>query len=259
MKNSTFYKYQGTGNDFILINNMDNLIQLSEQEIFQACNRNFGIGADGLILVEKRKGYDFFMNYYNSDGKPGSMCGNGGRATIQFFYTEILKKNKYKFLAPDGPHIGYIGKQGNVYLKMKDINQIQKFDSDFIIETGSPHYLRIVKKLDSIHVFNVGQKIRYSAAFKEKGINVNFIEYNPDFIKIATYERGVECETLSCGTGVTAAAILYKSGHVGKQKVLVKAKGGDLEVEFINLGNNQFQDVWLIGPAKFVFKGKYSF
>lgn len=254
-----FYKYHGTGNDFIIINNLPNKIVLNEEKIQLLCDRRFGIGADGLILLEQKKGVDFYMNYFNSDGKQGSMCGNGGRATVQFVHDFIEIKNEYLFLAPDGQHIAKVNESENlIHLQMKNIHQITPYENDFIINAGSPHYLKFVKNLITFDVHENGKKIRNLPAFKKEGINVNFIEEIDNYLYVSTFERGVENETLSCGTGVTASAILYKKNVLGKNHVLIKTKGGDLQVAFTNMGNNVFEDIWLIGNACYVFKGNIT-
>ena len=254
-----FYKYHGTGNDFIIINNFNNSLHLQEKQIQLMCDRRFGIGADGLILVEQKKGVDFYMNYFNSDGKQGSMCGNGGRATVQFVHNYIQKKNEYVFIAPDGQHTAFVDTSTNlIHLQMKNIHQITQFENDFILDSGSPHYIKFVKNLHSFDVYDCGKKIRNLPAFKEAGINVNFIEEINNYLFVSTFERGVENETLSCGTGVTASAILSKKDVLGKNLVLIKTKGGDLQVAFNNKGNHVFEDIWLIGNACFVFKGIFN-
>jgi diaminopimelate epimerase len=250
-----FDKYQGTGNDFILIDNRAEKIKLSSKQIAFLCNRNLGIGADGLMLLQKQQGYDFGMIYYNSNGKEGSMCGNGGRCMIKFAFECGIKKNYFTFLAPDGKHEGYI-KGKDVFLKMKDVRHPINLKNDFFIDTGSPHYVRMVKDVKKIDVYSEGKKIRNSELFKKKGTNVNFVEIkNNRVLFVRTYERGVENETLSCGTGVTAAALTYcffkKSTH---KSVLVKTKGGSLKVNFKQTVDG-FTDIWLIGPAVKVFSG----
>lgn len=252
----SFYKYQGTGNDFILIDNRNNQVQLSNLEIAHLCHRRFGIGADGLMLLNHLDGVDFEMKYYNSDGAEGSMCGNGGRCLTQFAYDMGILKNHYHFIATDGPHEAIIEQAGWVKLKMIDVDSIVQHESDFILNTGSPHYVKVVKQLNKLDVFTEGQKIRYNNLFKEKGINVNFVEQEPDgSLQVRTYERGVEDETYSCGTGVTAAAITQHDGKIGFHHIQISTKGGNLSVEFEKITDQSYKNIWLCGPAKFVFKG----
>jgi diaminopimelate epimerase len=256
----SFYKYHGTGNDFILIDNRNNQVQLSNLPIAHLCHRRFGIGADGLMLLNQLDGYDFEMKYFNSDGAEGSMCGNGGRCLTQFAYDMGIHKNHYYFIAPDGPHEAIIENTGWVKLKMKDVNAITQQDNAFILNTGSPHYIQPVTKLNELDVFTAGQKIRYSNQFKEQGINVNFVEQDPNgSIKVRTYERGVEDETYSCGTGVTAAALTHHNGNLGFHKIQIFTKGGNLSVEFEKIADQTYQHIWLCGPASFVFKGTIAF
>lgn len=251
----SFYKYQGTGNDFILIDNRDNTIQLNEQQINQLCNRRFGIGADGLMLLQNHTDFDFEMIYYNADGKLGSMCGNGGRCITQFANDLGIQKEKFIFLAIDGAHESFFDSNGWIHLKMQDVNSIQKNETDFVLNTGSPHYIKMVKNLDSVDVFAEGKAIRYNNEFNKKGINVNFVEQLENKIFVRTYERGVENETQSCGTGVTAAALVNAHNSLVKQRIEISTLGGNLAVEFTKISDNQFQNIWLCGPATFVYKG----
>jgi diaminopimelate epimerase len=252
-----FSKYQGTGNDFILIDDRQGKYNhLLARQIEWLCHRRFGIGADGLILLQSEKGYDFRMKYYNSDGRESTMCGNGGRCIAQFAYDLKLVPAQMCFLALDGPHEASI-EQGVVRLKMKDVYQIKQIDDYFILNTGSPHYVRWVKDLTDWDVFTEGRKVRYAEPFREEGINVNFVERINGSIKVRTYERGVENETYSCGTGVVASALVkvYSDfAEEGNYEILVQTKGGELSVQLTREGN-AFKDIWLIGPATFVFSG----
>ncbi|WP_439506402.1 diaminopimelate epimerase [Sediminibacterium sp.] len=251
-----FYKYEGTGNDFILIDNRNGDIKLSQDEIAHLCNRRFGIGADGLMLLNLQAGYDFEMKYYNSDGAAGSMCGNGGRCLTQFAFDCGIQQSRYHFIASDGPHEAIIEKKGWVKLKMKDVDSIRKEQNASILNTGSPHYILPVSQLNQLDVFTEGKKIRYSDAFKIEGINVNFVEQLADNqLQVRTYERGVEDETYSCGTGVTAAALSNPLATLGKNTTQIITKGGNLSVEFEKIDEQNFKKIWLCGPAKFVFKG----
>ncbi len=252
-----FHKYQGTGNDFILVDNRQNEISLSAEQIHQLCDRRFGIGADGLMLLNEKTGYDFEMKYYNADGREGSMCGNGGRCMIKFVYQLGIHREKYRFLAVDGSHEAEIDIDGIVSLKMKDVRTIKKFHNDFILDTGSPHYIKMVNHVMDLDVFKKGYEIRHSKEFEDDGINVNFVEQTdePDKIIVRTYERGVEDETLSCGTGLTAAALVCYHNENGFNEVEVKTMGGMLTVEFDRVDEDRFENIWLCGPAEKVFEG----
>lgn len=252
-----FFKYQGTGNDFILIDNRKNEISLSKEQIHRLCDRRFGIGADGLMLLQEKPGFDFEMKYYNSDGKTGSMCGNGARCMIKFVYQLGIHRDLYKFLAADGSHEAEIDIDGIVSLKMNDVRTIRKFHNDFLVDTGSPHYIKMVTGVMDLDIYKKGFEIRYSKEFAEEGINVNFVEQTDDTDKIIvrTYERGVEDETLSCGTGVTAAALVCYHNDNGFNEVEVKTSGGKLTVEFDRVDEDRFENIWLCGPAEKVFEG----
>lgn len=251
-----FSKYQGTGNDFIIIDNRKGQIQLSKEVIEHLCHRRFGIGADGLMLLNTAQGYDFEMKYYNADGAEGSMCGNGGRCLTQFAFDAGIQKDHFLFIASDGPHEAHFGKNKWVHLKMKDVDTIEAYNNDLILNTGSPHYIQKVNNLTALNVPEVGRSIRYSNDFKEKGINVNFVEPNNGSIRVRTYERGVEDETYSCGTGVTAAALVFAQNKNGFNRIEIETMGGNLAVEFNCKGEQHFDNIWLCGPATFVFKGE---
>lgn len=257
-----FFKYQGTGNDFVMIDQREKkyIRKKDTALINKICDRRFGIGADGLILLENCKGYDFRMIYFNADGKESSMCGNGGRCIAAFANHLGVVKSKCRFLAIDGPHEAIIKKDDWVELKMSDVKDIEIGEDYFLMDTGSPHYVVFVEDIDDINVVENGQAIRYSKRFKKKGVNVNFVERTKDNIIVATYERGVEDETLSCGTGVTAAAIanfLKKSNRKKKQNTPIVAKGGDLAVRFEPNGKNSANNIWLCGKAEHVFNGEW--
>jgi diaminopimelate epimerase len=253
-----FHKYQGTGNDFILADNRKNEYSgLTSYQIHHLCNRRFGVGADGLMLLNEKTGYDFEMKYYNADGKEGSMCGNGGRCMTKFAYHLGIHREVYRFLATDGVHEAEIDMDGIVSLKMKDVKNIRKFHNDFIVDTGSPHYIKLVSNVLDVDVYKKGHEIRSSKEFLEEGINVNFVEQmrEADKIIVRTYERGVEDETQSCGTGVTAAALVCFHNENGFNEVEVKTLGGTLSVEYEKIDDNQFENIWLCGPAEKVFEG----
>lgn len=253
-----FYKYQGTGNDFIIFDNRQEKIEFTEPQVNFLCNRKFGIGADGLMLLNPQSGYDFEMKYYNANGTESTMCGNGGRCLTRFAYDIGIQKKTYLFLAADGPHQAKMVENGWVHLKMIDVNKVAKFGEDWVINTGSPHYIKQVNELDSKDVFTEGRSIRNSPPFLSEGINVNFVSKEKTFIQVRTYERGVEDETLSCGTGVTAAALAFASNENGFNAINIKTPGGELRVEFNKKRPTEFDDIWLCGPAKFVFEGNIT-
>jgi len=253
----SFFKYQGTGNDFVIIDNRAGEFgALSEQQIAFLCHRRFGIGADGLMLLQTKEGFDFEMKYYNADGRQSTMCGNGGRCLVQAAADLGIKKDEYLFSAVDGPHAAVIRSNETVALKMNNVKNIQKRGSDFILDTGSPHFVRLCNDVEQLDVFATGREIRYSSPFASEGINVNFVEGldKENKILVRTYERGVEDETYSCGTGVTAAAVVSAYNQKGFNQVFVQTKGGALSVEFESTENG-FENIWLIGPAKKVFSG----
>jgi diaminopimelate epimerase len=253
-----FYKYQGTGNDFVILDNRDGAYSaMTVEQVQFLCDRKFGIGSDGLMLLETIDGYDFRMKYFNADGKEGSMCGNGGRCLVQFAKDMGISRSHYHFLAVDGPHEAEFDSKGLVRLKMQDVNTIASDGADMVLDTGSPHYIRFIDDLNHLDVFTEGRKIRYNSQYSEKGINVNFVSRENDGIHVRTYERGVEDETLSCGTGVTASAIAAFNG-IGQQHVFINVEGGKLEVAFNRLDEQHCNDIWLIGPATFVYTGTIS-
>lgn len=255
-----FYKYQGTGNDFVIMDNRDHAYDgLSTEQITFLCNRRFGIGADGLMLLNTREGYDFEMKYYNADGRESTMCGNGGRCLTKFAHDIGLALTTYRFTAIDGQHEASINTDGTVALKMNDVNEIRYDGRNFVLNTGSPHFVSMTNDVMELDVYKKGREIRYSNEFKEEGINVNFVEQTdePDRIIVRTYERGVEDETFSCGTGVTAAALVCHHNDNGFNRVEVETKGGQLSVEYDKIGES-FRDVWLNGPAVKVFEGTIS-
>lgn len=253
-----FHKYQGTGNDFIIIDNYHNEpTSLSRDQIKKLCNRHFGIGADGLMFLNKKTGYDFEMLYFNADGHESSMCGNGGRCLVKFAHNSGIHKSEYRFFAIDGAHEAEIETNGLVNLKMQDVNGVEHHGTYAILNTGSPHFVKFAANVENIDVVESGSGIRYSSEFEKEGINVNFVEsMDEDKIYVRTYERGVEDETLSCGTGVTAAALLSAHNENGFNTVNVKTPGGNLSVEFNKVNDEHFTDIWLCGPAAFVFKGE---
>jgi len=253
-----FYKYHGTGNDFILIDDRDEVFDSNDHDLIEKmCSRRFGIGADGLILLRNKEGYDFEMIYFNSDGHQSSMCGNGGRCIVKFAYDLEIIDSACKFLAIDGAHDAVVNENHEVKLKMNDVRDVLKMHDDHVLDTGSPHYVKILPSVEMVDVKAEGSKIRYSDPFHKEGINVNFVQHNSNSIEVATYERGVEDETYSCGTGVTASALI---SHLVDAKysspIQVGTKGGKLSVHFKH-EDGIFTNVWLQGPAKYVFKGSY--
>lgn len=251
------YKYQGTGNDFIIADNRTHQFdQLSTESIRHLCDRHFGIGADGLMLLQEKEGVDFEMKYYNADGKIGSLCGNGGRCITLFAKHCGIQKDNFHFWAADGLHESTIRSNGIIALKMNDVTTIKKNKEDFIVNTGSPHLIRFVHGLQSKDMVQEGRAIRYSKEFAAEGINVNFIEMEKDeeSFQIRTYERGVENETLSCGTGATAAALVCYHHEVGFNDIHVLTRGGKLQVEYDRRGEQLYQNIWLCGPAQKVFE-----
>lgn len=256
--NITFYKYHGTGNDFIIIDNRDNQYDtLTSKQVKFLCDRRFGIGADGLMLLKHRDGYDFEMVYYNADGNPSTMCGNGGRCLVKFAHQVGIHKYTYRFFAIDGDHEAEIDNSNIIRLKMKDVNAVDEHPTYTVVDTGSPHYIKFTNDVMQTDVVHAGRTIRNSPAFAAEGINVNFVESTgQDSIFVRTYERGVEDETMSCGTGATAAALMSAHNDIGFNRVEVKTPGGHLSVEYNKTGERTFQDIWLCGPATFVFKGE---
>lgn len=253
-----FNKYQGAGNDFIIIDNRDNVFNPEDSQLInKLCDRKFGIGADGLILIREKPAFDFEMVYFNSDGFEGSMCGNGGRCAADFAIRSGIAGKKQIFRAVDGIH-NAVSEDGLIRLKMNDVNQYRLINGNYFINTGSPHYVIFTGELENLDVYNEGKKIRHSKEFLPGGTNVNFVEPEKNGIYVRTFERGVENETLSCGTGVTASAIAsVLSGHFVRRPVNVRTKGGNLSVNFDAEGE-KITNIWLCGPATFVFEGKIN-
>lgn len=261
MMNINFFKYQGAGNDFILIDDREgHLKNMDNALIAQLCDRRFGIGADGLMFLLKHKKYDFEMLYYNADGNIGSMCGNGGRCIVAFAKYLNIIDFETNFLAVDGPHYAKITEEGNwVELQMIDVDTFTKDGEGFVLNTGSPHYVKEINNLKSFDVYQEGKSIRNNDTYKAEGINVNFVEKNADYLFVRTFERGVEDETYACGTGVTAVAMAMakKQNQKGHIVTPIKVLGGDIEVNF-DFDGQKFTNVFLCGPAKQVFKGSLT-
>lgn len=249
-----FFKYQATGNDFVMIDNRQGKHRFSAAEIKRICCRRFGVGADGLILIEKHKTADFNLIYYNSDGSQ-SLCGNGSRAGVRFASRLGMIKQKTTFMAYDGLHNAKAGKQ--IALQMNDVSEFKKTGRDYFIHTGSPHYVKVVNDLDPLDVEKEGRRIRNLKLFSPAGTNVNFMKRTENGIEVRTYERGVEGETLSCGTGVTGSALIAAYLWKLPSPVAVKTRGGELQVAFTQ-NKNQFANILLIGAAEFVFAGEWN-
>ena len=251
-----FYKYHGTGNDFVLIDNRSLFFDKNNTELIsKICSRHFGVGADGLILLENDNLYDFKMIYFNSDGKQTSMCGNGGRCIISFAKKLNIIDDKANFMAIDGLHEGIIN-DNIIKIKMNTVSEIQNINTGFLLDTGSPHFVKFCDSIDNINVFEFGRELRNNKEISEDGVNINFTEViDNSSIKVRTYERGVENETLSCGTGVIASALsAYKKGLVDTNRIKINTLGGELFVSFEF--NNIYKNIWLEGPAIEVYKGQ---
>ncbi|MEZ5197782.1 MAG: diaminopimelate epimerase [Bacteroidales bacterium] len=254
-----FSKYHGAGNDFILIDNRKLQFSPEENKIARLCNRRLGAGADGLILLSDSISHNFEMKYYNSDGREGTMCGNGGRCVTSFAKDLGIITDKAEFSAIDGTHesvvLQFEDHFSNISVKLNDVSEIIQKEEYFLIDTGSPHYVRFVNKVDRINVFEEGKRIRWEQEFQPTGVNVNFVELNDDRLIVRTFERGVEDVTLSCGTGVTASAIAASVllGN-GKTHFNIDTYGGRLDVRF-QVKNKLYTNVWLTGPVTKVFHG----
>ncbi len=250
-----FFKYQGTGNDFVMIDNRGREFNDTQENIAHICHRRFGVGADGLILIENADGYDFKMRYFNADGAEGSMCGNGGRCAVRFAADLGIFQDQTRFIAVDGEHHARLHEDG-VSLRMMDVNGIEDLEEGHFLDTGSPHLVIFTDATDHVDVKEHGAAIRYSDYWKNRGgVNVNFVQVvDPTHLKVRTYERGVEDETYSCGTGVTAAAIASHLRQSAGTDVQILTLGGELNVSF--RPGEKISEIILSGPAKQVFRGK---
>ena len=254
-----FGKYQSTGNDFILIDNRDNKYRFSRAEIARLCHRKFGVGADGLILLNPSQQFDFEMRNFNSDGGECSMCGNGGRALIQFARDLGILKDQYHFWAIDGEHLARF-QEGLIELKMQSVSEVVETPVGPTLDTGSPHLVVEVSQLLQYEVVKEGRSLRNSPFFMPGGINANFYEIQHGRVFLRTYERGVEDETLSCGTGAIATAIItqrnagIKSG--ASIETSIHCQGGELTIRFTQKSNQFYDDIWLIGPSIKTFEGQ---
>lgn len=257
MQSIHFYKYQGAGNDFIIVDNRKNNIRLDQNHIKLLCNRRFGIGADGFMLLQNSDQADFEMIYHNADGRIGTMCGNGGRCIVAFAKKLGIISDETDFVAIDGHHTASINDKGNwVSLKMQDVNQIDASDSFYVLDTGSPHYVKPVSELEGLDVPLEGAKIRNSEPYINEGINVNFVSSDNEGYFVRTFERGVEDETLACGTGVTAVALAmaYQNKQQGSIQTPIRTPGGNMLIRF-QADNDSFHDIFLEGPAEYVYEG----
>jgi diaminopimelate epimerase len=252
-----FYKYEGTGNDFIMIDDRLNLFPVKKEVISRLCDRRMGIGSDGLILIKNSNSTDFHMDFYNPDGSQ-SFCGNGSRCVVAFAFRLGIVGKETTFTAIDGTHHGQLLDNNKVKVSMGDVNGIKNLDLDLILNTGSPHYVRFVNDLENERILETGRAIRYSEKFKKDGINVNLVEkLDAHTLKCKTYERGVENETLSCGTGVTAVAISANFKYDLKPPITIFTSGGELKVDFKKI-NKSFTNITLEGPVKAVYKGEIN-
>ena len=256
----SFSKYQGTGNDFVMLDNLNGQYDsLTIPQIKLLCDRRFGVGSDGLMKINSHKSSDFEVEYFNSDGSK-SFCGNGARCSVSFAETLGLNVSNTIFLGIDGLH--HASKNNDVIsLEMGNVSNFNRVNDDYVIHTGSPHYVHFIESIDELYVVQFGKEIRYSEEFKKDGINVNLVEViNSNALIVNTYERGVEDETLSCGTGVTASVLAHglNNNLIGSHKVSVKVKGGQLEVSFIQESLGIFKNIKLIGPGEFVFSGEIN-
>jgi diaminopimelate epimerase len=255
-----FYKYQGAGNDFVLTDNREKSFPVKIDTIEKICNRRFGVGADGLILLEDSGDADFSMRYFNADGKESTMCGNGGRCIVAFAYKLGLIGTKTIFSASDGLHEATFSEPDKVALKMADVSRVNKMPEGYFVDTGSPHLVRFVTELDKTDVYKEGKQLRYDKKLSQNGLNVNFVSLiDKGKLQIRTYERGVEDETYACGTGSVAAALSATEKEEGLfNEYELKAKGGNLKVSFDKNPDRSFSNIWLTGPAVFVFKGEWE-
>ncbi len=255
----SFFKYQGAGNDFIMVDNRD--LAFNHQQpakLARLCDRRFGVGGDGIMFLEPANGYDFKMVYYNADGQPSSMCGNGGRCIVAFAKHLGVIVNETTFLAVDGPHYAKISESGDwVSLQMIDVETVTRDGAAYVMNTGSPHYVKFDLAVADKNVFAEGRAIRYNETYKTEGININFVEVKEDYLLVRTYERGVEDETYACGTGVTAVALAHaiKYNQTGSIETPIKVLGGELNIRF-NYDGEKFTNIFLEGPAQLVFEGE---
>lgn len=261
-----FVKYHGAGNDFVIIDQRDThyISRKDVEQVALLCHRRFGIGADGLMLLQRHDQYDFEMIYFNADGRESTLCGNGSRCIVAYAHALGMIDREATFLAIDGPHKAKVIDPKWIELRMNDLSDVSCDRSDYVLNTGSPHYVRFMEThLREMNVQQAGSAIRNSKTYQQEGINVNFVHINAaNDLAIRTYERGVEAETLACGTGVTAAALAfakYQELKMGEHHHIdLHAEGGDLAVKFFYTNSGTFEQIWLCGPAEFVFSGETS-
>ena len=254
------YKYQGAGNDFLMADNRDGRLELDAETVQCLCDRHYGIGADGIILLGTASDYDFSMDFFNPDGSTGMMCGNGGRCAVAF--AADLGLTGFYFLGPDGPHMGEIllrdGKVKTVRIGMKDVEGYELVDGKVFMDTGTRHLVVPVHRIGEMDVYSEGRKLRYDPRFAPAGTNVDFIEWKGDILHVRTYEKGVEGETLACGTGIVASALgafIFAKGTPGRHETRIHARRDDLSVSFeagTGMAGTVFRGVALTGPAAYV-------
>tara|TARA_B110000261_G_C13054455_1_gene345593 strand:+ start:727 stop:1500 length:774 start_codon:yes stop_codon:yes gene_type:complete len=253
--NLKFHKYQGTGNDFVMIDNREFVFDKNNLDLVaRLCDRKFGIGADGLILIENHDSVDFDMIYFNADGTK-SFCGNGSRCAVTFAKYLNIIESKTTFNAIDGIHEATINEYV-VELKMGNVEQVEIGENHFFIHTGSPHYIEYKGDIQNLDIVLEAHKVRYNSRFREQGTNVNYVQKRSDVLEVRTYERGVEDETLSCGTGATAVALSGALKYNMNSPVLIKVQGGELTIKFNQLSDQSFNDIWLIGKGESVYSGE---
>ncbi len=252
-----FNKYEGAGNDFIIVRNVPGLIDPADKMLVsRLCDRKFGIGSDGLIFIEDCNGHDFRMVFINPDGLRGAMCGNGGRCAAHYAMSHITGFRNLTFLADDGPHTAIWKGDNNIELSIGDVQGVKETEDGIVVNTGVDHLVVFTDDTDNTDVVTLGRKLRYSQRYAPYGLNVNFLQVNGDKLKVRTYERGVEDETLACGTGVTASVIAAAiTGKIVTDNPLVSVRGGTLSVRY-TLNNDGATNIWLSGPATFVFSGE---
>ena len=258
----SFYKYHGAGNDFIIIDgrNFPSGKKLDEKWVAWVCDRHFGVGADGLMVLHASEKVHFVMDYYNANGKLGSMCGNGGRCIASFSKYLQIANHEVVFEAADGLHRAVFQKDGEVALQMSNVTSIEPKLDGLFLDTGSPHLVLWVENLTNFPVYEKGKAYRNNAVFQPSGTNVNFIEKRDGRVTVRTFERGVEQETLACGTGVSAVALAlaFQEQNMGVGQTNIQAMGGQLKVAFRQTQPGIFEEIWLTGPAQFVYKGTIS-
>ena len=257
MRTIHFYKWQGAGNDFILLDGRNGLdIETNPNIINRLCNRHFGIGADGLMVMSLIHGFDFRMTYYNSDGYEADMCGNGARCIVGLAAQLGVFQKEATFLARDGRHTGVLLPGGACKVSIRNVAQSETVGQGYFLNTGVPHLVVFIDRIDSVDVERDGSKLRFDSQFGPDGTNVNFVQLASSHLMIRTFERGVEAETLACGTGVVASAIAASlKDPQYASPVTCKARGGTLSVSFQPEANQSFSNVWLEGPAREVFQG----